>query len=72
VEIFQCQPVNGLWDPYIAAKCINSKNVAYAGAAIGITQDFIILVVPIPELKALQMNQAKKLNTLALFSIGGL
>lgn len=43
----------------------------YSCAAIGIFQDFVILLMPVPQLAGLQMTTRKKLNILAMFSVGG-
>jgi len=44
--------------------------LVYSCAGIGIFQDFVILLMPLPQLAGLQMNTRKKLNILAMFSVG--
>ncbi|RDW77905.1 hypothetical protein BP5796_05757 [Coleophoma crateriformis] len=70
VAIFQCRPIHGAWDKTVPAVCINVQSLAYSAAAIGIAQDLLILILPLPELQSLQMRLEKKVHTLALFSIG--
>ncbi|RDW85256.1 hypothetical protein BP6252_02846 [Coleophoma cylindrospora] len=68
--IFQCRPIHGAWDKTVPAECINVQSLAYSAAAIGIAQDLLILILPIPELQSLQMRLQKKIHTLGMFSIG--
>lgn len=70
--IFQCNPVSGVWDKTLSARCIDVTALAYANAGVGIAQDVIILFLPVSELADLQMSLKKKLNVMAMFGIGGL
>jgi hypothetical protein len=70
MTLFQCEPVNGIWDRSIPSKCISTRGLVYSCAGISIFQDFIILLMPIPQLAGLHMNTRKKLNILAMFSVG--
>ena len=70
--IFQCRPVQGLWNKLIPAKCVSIRGYSYSMAGIGISQDFIILILPLREITALPMTPKKKLHMLVLFGIGGL
>ncbi|KAL3427651.1 integral membrane protein [Phlyctema vagabunda] len=71
VVVFQCKPVRGAWDKTIESTCVNTQSLAYSAAGVGIGQDFLILLLPVPELKSLQMKWTKKMHTIAMFSIGG-
>lgn len=70
VVVFQCKPVSGAWDRLIHSKCVNINALAYATGSISITQDVVILILPIPQLVSLKMNIRKKLNLLFMFSLG--
>ncbi|KAH6718546.1 hypothetical protein BKA61DRAFT_303738 [Leptodontidium sp. MPI-SDFR-AT-0119] len=51
-------------------KCLNLNAESYASAAINITQDFIILLLPIPSLIRLRVSRKKKIHVLFMFSLG--
>jgi len=71
--VFQCRPINSIWDKTIDGKCL-PVNVAigYTGAALSIAEDFIILLLPVYELWKLQMSNKKKLGIIFLLSMGSL
>lgn len=61
--IFQCRPIDAIWDKTLNGKCLPvSVVIGFTGAALSITEDFIILLIPIHELWKLQMNRKKKLG----------
>jgi hypothetical protein len=70
VIIFQCKPINGVWDRSVQSKCLSIKAIAFSSAAISIAEDFLILLMPITQLIGLQMTLRKKLNLLGMFSVG--
>lgn len=75
VDIFQCTPVHAVWDRYLEGserKCINITAAGYALAAIGVSQDIALLILPIPWVFRLQMNLRKKILIASLFGIGSL
>ncbi|KAG4428570.1 hypothetical protein IFR05_015945 [Cadophora sp. M221] len=51
-------------------KCLNLNAESYASAAINITQDVVILLLPIPSLLRLRVSRKKKLHVLFMFSLG--
>lgn len=71
--LFSCNPVSASWDQRVfaaGAKCINRPPIYITQAAFGSVTDFMLLVLPIPTLIGLQMNQKKKLGLIGLFSVG--
>lgn len=60
------------FDRSISGKCIDLNALAYANAGIGILQDFIILILPFPEVVYLNMRTRKKVLLLLMFSLGTL
>jgi hypothetical protein len=73
IIIFQCIPVNAIWDKSnTSAKCVNLHTLTFAAAGIGIGQDIVILFLPIPALAKLNMNSKKKSMVLFMFSIGAM
>ncbi|KAL2063910.1 hypothetical protein VTL71DRAFT_4404 [Oculimacula yallundae] len=68
--IFQCTPIAFIWNKSISGKCLNLNIIGYSGAAASIAEDFFILVLPIWEVKNLQLGKWKKWNLFLMFSIG--
>jgi hypothetical protein len=54
------------------AKCISSKGIIYSGAAISILEDFVVMLLPIPQLKALNLSLRKRIALIFMFAIGSL
>ncbi|KAL2071916.1 hypothetical protein VTL71DRAFT_13151 [Oculimacula yallundae] len=68
--IVQCLPIAGSFDKSVDAKCVDLNAVAYANAGVGIFQDIVILILPIPEILKLNMKPRKKILLLVMFSVG--
>lgn len=62
--IFACAPVTYAWDMVIGAQgsCINRPAAVYAYAALNITYDFIVLLLPIPRLLRLKVSTGEKIG----------
>ncbi|KAF4630000.1 hypothetical protein G7Y89_g8141 [Cudoniella acicularis] len=67
---FQCLPVNIVWDTLASGKCVNSQALIYTGAALGILEDLIIMVLPISELRHLNLDRRKRVGLCLLFALG--
>ncbi|KAH8660943.1 hypothetical protein BGZ60DRAFT_381646, partial [Tricladium varicosporioides] len=67
---FQCLPINSIWNKLVPGKCINSQALVYAGAALSIVEDLIIMVLPISELKSLKLDVRKRIGLCLLFALG--
>lgn len=72
LEIFQCIPIEAIWDLTIPGKCHNELNVFYLGAATSIAEDLYILILPIPCISSLNMGTGKKTMLCFAFAIGSL
>jgi hypothetical protein len=71
--IFQCHPVPYVWDKDInGGKCMNFNSTAWANAAINILQDIIIVLLPVSEIRKLQLGRKKKIGLYIMFGLGGL
>ncbi|KAF2028703.1 hypothetical protein EK21DRAFT_69056, partial [Setomelanomma holmii] len=69
--VFQCRPINFIWDKTLAGKCLPVNVViGFTGAGLSIAEDFIILLLPIRELWKLQMSNRKKTGIILLLSVG--
>ena len=71
LDIFQCVPVQAIWDRDIKdARCLSISNVAFASAGVNIATEIVILVLPIPVLRSLHLAGRKKVALYALFGAG--
>ena len=73
VLIFGCRPIAKAWDLTITdGKCVNKNAVYLSINLFNIATDFIILFLPAPMIKKLQMPFRQKLLIAAMFSVGSL
>lgn len=71
--VFQCTPVEGawhFWDEQIPTKCGDMHLLAWMAAAFNIVLDVAVLALPILGLFGLKMSWRKKLQIMAMFSVG--
>jgi hypothetical protein len=72
VVTLQCVPVNSVWDHTVRGKCSYSQAFVYAAAGFNIFEDFVIMLLPVWELKDLSLNLRKKIALMFLFALGSL
>ena len=72
VVSFQCTPVDAVWDIAVHGKCINSQAFVYTAAGFGILEDFVIMLLPIWELKGLKLELRKRIALGFMFALGSL
>ncbi|KAI0542042.1 hypothetical protein GGR58DRAFT_497397 [Xylaria digitata] len=67
-----CQPIQGWWDPAIAAtaKCVDKVAFTYSTNILNLIFDLWIFSMPIPIIMKLQVNRGKRIALCCLFSIG--
>lgn len=71
VTLFQCRPLHSIWDITSSkSSCVSLGGLLIAGAAFSISEDLVILLLPIAEVSKLNMDWRKKVMVLFLFSIG--
>lgn len=74
MTLFQCWPINYNWEGVFKEfgehKCLDVNALAYVAAGMGIAQDLIILILPLPIIAQLNMPLKKRLLTLFMFSLG--
>ncbi|KAI8293070.1 hypothetical protein K4K56_005308 [Colletotrichum sp. SAR 10_98] len=67
--MFQCLPIESIWDRRIEGRCLNYAALGYGGAAVSIFEDLILFIMPIPELMKLQLCRKKKLALVFMFGV---
>lgn len=71
--VFQCTPIEGVWrfwDGQFPTKCMDMHMLAWLAAAFNIVLDVAVLALPILGLLGLRMSWRKKLQIMAMFSVG--
>ncbi|KAI8945137.1 hypothetical protein F4801DRAFT_569430 [Xylaria longipes] len=69
-----CQPVEFFWTKFLGAngKCLDINASFLSLTVLNLVADLLVLVVPIPEILALQMSPKKKLGVCGVMLLGGL
>lgn len=74
MQIFQCVPVRYVWErikgQFGPHSCLDINKLAYTAAAFSITEDVIILILPLPSLIRLNVNLRTKIGIILMFSLG--
>lgn len=70
--VFQCIPLAMIWNKSVKGRCLNITAIGYTAAIIGIMEDIVLLIMPIPILLQLQLGLKKKLGLVFMFSLGSL
>ncbi|KAG9228864.1 hypothetical protein BJ875DRAFT_388542, partial [Amylocarpus encephaloides] len=70
VVIFQCKPIVSTWDRSVPGHCVNIKVMSLLAGGLCILEDMIILELPIPSIRSLNIGTGKKATTIMMFSIG--
>ncbi|KAI9046852.1 hypothetical protein LZ554_008931 [Drepanopeziza brunnea f. sp. 'monogermtubi'] len=67
---FQCTPISGNWDLGVSKHCVNQNAMVYAGAGISIFEDCAIMLLPVTELKSLNLGRGKRVALGFMFALG--
>ncbi|KAF3003525.1 hypothetical protein E8E13_005436 [Curvularia kusanoi] len=70
LTIFACTPIESFWDRDIKGKCLDVGAIGFANSALAITQDIIILIMPMPSLFKLQLKPWRKIAVTLMFAVG--
>ncbi|KAF6222086.1 hypothetical protein HO133_001172 [Letharia lupina] len=67
--IVQCTPLERIWDHAVPGTCINLTAFWYANASANIIGDFLILALPMPVVRSLQLPQRQRLGLVMPVSV---
>jgi hypothetical protein len=67
-----CLPVAKFWNESLDGYCLNKEGLWFSNSALHILSDLIILILPMPVLKSLQLPKKQKMALMAVFALGGL
>ncbi|KAH8676398.1 hypothetical protein BGZ60DRAFT_562080 [Tricladium varicosporioides] len=68
--IFQCVPVESNWDLSLPSKCLNLNVLSFVGESASILEDFVIMFLPVYELKNLKLDLRKRVGLCFMFAVG--
>jgi hypothetical protein len=69
--IFQCTPVPRAFNKSISGTCIDNEKFWYANAGFSVATDVIILCMPMPLVRQLQIPRVQKVALIVVFALGG-
>lgn len=72
VITLQCIPISSTWDLGVKGKCINPTVVVFAGAGFSIFEDIVIMLLPVRELKGLNLALKRRLAVIFMLAFGSL
>jgi hypothetical protein len=68
--LLQCYPIAAAWDITITDyKCLDFAPLLFAGSFVGIVTDIVLVLLPIPELRKLQIGGRKRIGVGIMFAI---
>jgi hypothetical protein len=71
--IFQCLPVSAIWDSNITDPvCIHYGSLVLSASIISLTEDFLLVLLPIPQLLKLQVSGRKRIGLGIMFAVASL
>ncbi|KAM5354113.1 hypothetical protein ACJ41O_000763 [Fusarium nematophilum] len=70
MTIFLCIPVQKFWEPNIDGFCFDKKALWFTQSALHIITDMMILLLPMSELKHLNMPRRQKRALIFVFALG--
>lgn len=71
--IFQCTPIPYFWNRSIpGGYCVETAAFWYGHAGWNSAADIMILLLPIPVIRSLQMGRAQKMAVMGVFGLGAL
>lgn len=71
-SIFICFPINFFWDKGIpGGRCLDERAVWFTNAGLNIAQDLVILFLPMPVLRKLNIPRRQKKALMTVFAVGG-
>jgi len=68
---FQCIPIDSIWTQE-GGKCLDTQALVYTGAAFNIFEDFMVMFLPVFELKGLNLSTKRRVALVFMFALGSL
>lgn len=72
LKIFICRPIPMFWGATRDGKCFNQRALILTDNVISLLSDIVVLLLPCPLTKRLQVGIMAKLKIAAVFGVGGI
>ena len=73
VNLVHCTPIQAYWDKSIPGNCSINDQEYFVGSVLAhLLMDLVILALPVPYIKKLQISLYQKICVFAMFLLGGL
>jgi hypothetical protein len=70
-NVFICYPINLFWDESLSGRqCMNEYIIWFTTAGLNIGQDVIILFLPLPVIRSLQISKSQKKGLITMLALG--
>jgi nitrate reductase gamma subunit len=72
LKILICRPISMFWDKDVQGQCFNQRILILTDNVISVVSDVMILLLPCPMTKSLNMKLKAKIKVAVVFGVGGL
>ena len=72
ISIFDCTPVSYYWDKSLDGHCVDFGAMWFSHASLNITFDIVLIILPIPVIKSLNLPTKQKIALCGIFAVGAL
>ncbi|KAL6400038.1 integral membrane protein [Ilyonectria robusta] len=72
LKMLICRPISRFWDPSVEGECFNQRALILTDNVISLFSDVVVLLLPCPLTKKLQVGLWAKIKIAAAFSAGGI
>lgn len=72
-NVFLCTPIKKVWDlTYRGGSCLDVAVKGIVGAVLNAFTDILVLILPLPILRSLNLPKGQKVAVMIIFLTGGL
>jgi hypothetical protein len=72
LKMFICRPISMFWGATTDGQCFNQRVLILVDNIISLLSDIVVLLLPCPLTKKLQVGLIAKLKIVAIFGVGGI
>ena len=72
LKMFICRPISMFWGATTDGECFNQRVLILVDNIISLLSDIVVLLLPCPLTKKLQVGLIAKLKIVAIFGVGGI
>lgn len=73
ISVFDCTPIPFFWDKSIeGGHCVNFGAMWFSHASTNIVFDIVLVILPMPVIKSLNLPKKQKIALMGIFALGTL